>query len=276
MNNLTSERQSYIDTIEDLKKQFKQYENLDPDFYLHILYDTLNYQNCREYDFVNALSRKYVLERKKAHNLFGNLIDNYDGMEIQYMFGIVKEKDKEFIFIDLDENVFTVRGIPNITVRHDDPVSAILNDDGSVDIYWKYRSKKLMNEDRLLDQKYSEKKENLRSNTKKDSATFQKAYLGDYNVLIVTGNNGPVYRDMLMNCGIKADFIDPFEKSPVHLKHALKRPDFVIICTDSTPHYVLELLEEDQGNKYVLVYNSNEDNVYLRLKFAIADYQYNY
>lgn len=197
-------------------------------------------------------------------------------MDIQHMFGVMKEKGNEFFFIDLDENAFTVRSFPNITVRHDDPVSAILNDDGSVYIYWKYRSKKLMNEDRLLDQKYSEKKEKLKYNTKKESVSFQKAYLGDYNVLMVTGNNGSVYRDMLMTCGIKANFIDPFEKSPVHLKHALKRPDFVIICTDSIPHYVLELLEEDQDDKYVFVYNSNEDNVYLRLKFAIADYQYNY
>ncbi|MFD1068257.1 coiled-coil domain-containing protein [Oceanobacillus locisalsi] len=275
VNSLRSKNQSYMNTINDLESQLKRYENLDPDFYLHILYDTLNYRNCREYDFVNVLSRKYVLERKKAYHLFGSPNENDDAMSISYMFGVIKESDNAYFFHDLEENVFTVRSFPNIAVRHDDPVSAVLNEDGSVDIYWKYKSKKLMNEDRLLDQKSSKKKEKVKSNTDKKEKV-KKEYLGDYHVLIVTGTNGSNYRDMLQQLVEKAVFIDLFEKSPVHVKHALKRPDYVVICTDSIPHHVLDFLGEEQYNKYIFVHNANEDTIYLRLKSEIAQYQFHH
>src|SRR5699024_8066525 len=82
-------------------------------------------------------------------------------------------------------------------------------------------------------------------------------HLGDYKVLIITANEGNKYQQFLRNHGLVATWFDPYEKSPVHAEQQMVSHDIVLICLDSIPHYITNLIGKNSEVKYQFLKNHN-------------------
>ncbi len=130
-----------------------------------------------------------------------------------------------------------------------------------------YETEQMMNVDKRL------YKQNKTQDVSQQTKQFY--YLGDYKVLIITANGGNKYKQMLSNHGLKAYWLDPFEKSPVHAEQLLVSHDIVLICLDSVRHHIIKLVRDAPEVKYQFLKHHNEEIIYNRVSLVIRQYSYN-
>jgi len=238
------------------KQMVNSFDNMEPSVLLQFLYDDLTVNNLNSYKMVQALNRKYVLMRR-------NSIGQSGKKEIHYklIYGHMKNRNT---FIELNEREYNIKKLPEVKVNRGDPVAAIENDDGSVDIIWRFET----NEHMKVDLNSVVKEKERKRKEPKESVYYED--LGDFRVLIVTANDGKKYQERLRKHQLNALWIDPFEKSSTHIRNEMGKSDFVLLCVDSMPHSVLDLIDEKEPKeKYQFLKNHNEEIVYNRIRLMV-------
>ncbi|MBS4174409.1 hypothetical protein [Bacillus sp. FJAT-49736] len=256
----TAAKKTHI--IQDLQKQIEKYKELDSEFLLQTLYENLSLENLYQYHLSEKLTRKYKSMLKthfyrKKHEL------DYSKVTVN-LFGYIKKSDNdEYVFVDLDLNEYKISYHPGHTLYENTPAAAFQNSEGVVDIYWYYSSEKLMLEDSKEEAGALAK--NKRTGKTKEKKTFE--YIGDFSVLIVTSLNGVRYKNRLHKHGINASWIDPYEKSPLHVKNMMEVSDIVILCVQNMPHSVLDFINREK-EKYHFIVDHNEEKIVDKVKAA--------
>src|SRR5699024_4059467 len=111
------------------------FDQFAPEVILEILHENMDLTNYHSYRLAHALNRKFISFKKLDRN---NHVER--GTAHSSLFGYVNTNDNTFI--DLNNHEYQVRFTPQIKIYAGDPVAARLNPVNSVDITWKYNTKR--------------------------------------------------------------------------------------------------------------------------------------
>lgn len=263
---LQKRTQLLSDEIKELKEMINNYQNESPKVLIENLYERMVLDNIFDYTLANQLVRKYKILKRKFHDIKKGKTYWYDYDKTLY--GYLLKQDEIFLFIDIYGNKHDINHLPEINKSDGDPASAFDNEDGSVDIFWIYETESEMLKDVKIKKKSYEKLVSIDENNIIETKSIQEyEFIGEFKVLIITSVNGVRYRNRLENHGIIANWIDPFEKSPVHVRNQMLSNDIVLMCVEAMSHYVLDFVEEN-NEKFQFITNHNEDVIVSRTRYA--------
>lgn len=256
---ITKDNSTKDEKIKELELKLLKYEEMNPHFILNNLIQGINKENAHLYHQVEVLTRKYnEVLRKVFEESFNETTD----IKSETIYGYVKEKSEDFIFIDLNKTEYQINAYIGV-LEDEKPSAAYLNQDGTVDIYWYYKSEKIMQYDVMHTMERSKSEPISQQDIR---LLFEQ--LGNFNVTIISTRNGRRYRDRLRYHGVNAIYVDPFEKSLIYVRNAIRKSDIVVICTENLPKNLYSTIENDNGDKYHYLKNHNEDIVFETVKMA--------
>lgn len=283
-NEFKKDKSDLLDNIKDLesdikkeseqKNQFRSqmiearnelisHRGLDIATTLEKLHEELNVKNVLEYGLLASLVRK---ERVLRKTISYSRLNNGKSIK-QVIYGHVAKIDGAYTFIDLEKVQYSVGAYPNMKHLNKKAASAFLKDDGSVDVFWIFTNLTEMLDSRHeVTQQWQSAKKQI--TYKPDKLDFEK--LADFKVIIVTSLNGDKYKKRLLKHGVQANWIDPFEKSPVHVKNEIATADIALLCVKNMPHSILHTIEEMDNEKIQFLINHNEETVYKKTRFAAS------
>jgi hypothetical protein len=115
-------------------------------------------------------------------------------------------------------------------------------------------------------------KETVVQKKKQKQAQEEKDYhfIGPVNVLLVTNKNGIKYRERLRKHGVNAEWMDPYEKSFVHIRNRSNSYDVVLLLEDAMPHEARQLIDEFKKipDKVQTMWEAKADDVVARVRYV--------
>lgn len=207
------------------------------------------YVNIRAWMKLNRLNKQYIIEEKTE---YGFLVKNR-----------ILSNDKWY-FTTTDSRSFEVVGYSTKSLEIGIPVSAIVDETNDTAIVvWSYETEEEM---------HKERKENVHKkpikHTQKSMEDYE--YIGPISVLLVTSKNGIRYRDRLKKHGVMVEWMDPYEKSIVHIRNKANSFDMVLLLEDAMPHDARTLIEEfknEDSDKVQTMYHHKEETVVARVRY---------
>lgn len=244
------------------RQVIEAYTDINPDFILHTLIESLSPDNYKQYSLANDLSRK-LRRIEKGLRLANKLQKNEDVDTGNELYGHLYKKFDDFLFVDLEGNKYTIAGKPNYGgYTNGIPATAYLVGDDAVVVSYVYRKylKEFSREAEISQNTKTKEKED-----KKDKDQFEP--IGDFRVLIVSSRNGIKYRDRLKLHGLNADTVDGFEVKARTLE-LMDKADVVILCVDSMTQTFNDYAKQQNDPKYQYIYRANEEKVVSRVIYA--------
>ncbi|MGM9929261.1 MAG: hypothetical protein ACI35P_15060 [Bacillus sp. (in: firmicutes)] len=239
--------------VTELMQEVAGYRGDDISKLIEILDENLTVDNFYMYKGVEQLAHK-VRSRKE---LFYRLRKQDVADEVEFE----SFTDSGFIVQDGGQDFFRsvtgtrrrINGCVGYHYEDGDPCVGLVNEDGSIYIHSFYKTEYEMRNARS---KSTSKSNKGLSKSKKDYD-----YIGDFSVLVVSVPKvGKRYRSRLQLHGMAADWIDAYEKSPVHVRGEMRKYDVVLLCTDCIPHTVTMGLDKSATN-FEYVTDDTEDKM---------------
>lgn len=244
--------------ISELEEETVSLKSFEPSHILQEAYDRLTFDNFYKYHLINNLYRKYKTIKSDFYTQ-----ERKVKKERPKEFGYIDLSKENHSFISLQGEEFDIRHIRIREYSNGDPVFALVTNQGEVDIIHKFSSVDEMTEEIQLNKSMEKNKKETNEKTDQDALE----YIGDFKILIVTAKNGHRYKTRLEKHGLTANHIDPYEKSPKHVRESMNAADIVLMCKDAMPHYVRDLAE-DNSDKFQFIANPNEETLVIRTKYA--------
>lgn len=263
IKNESAQKNQFRSQMIEARNELIRHRGLEITTTLERLYEEMNAKNVLEYGLLTSLLRKERILRKTINY---SRLNNGKSVK-QIIYGHVKKIDGEYTFIDLEKEQYRISIYPNMKNLNDKAASAFLKDDGRVDVFWIFT-----NISEMLDSRHEVTRQWQSAKDQMTDKVDRKEFelLADFKVIIVTSLNGDKYKKRLMKHGIQADWIDPFEKSPIHVKNEIATADIALLCVKNMPHSVLHTIEEMDSEKIQFLINHNEETVYKKTRFAAS------
>jgi len=256
-----NERLTEIDDLQEMMRKNKEAaEGISPEFMLQTFIDSVDRSNFHRYELAFELTRK--IKQMRQINAISRKNESQGEMYYEdRLFGNVFSDEKGCKFIDINGFEYNVDNDDYLRYKYKNgsSVSAVPVSDSTVKIVYIYKEEFKKEFVREAEVSHSTNK------SKVDRSIYH--YIGDFNVLIVSSRNGLKYRDRLRLHGLKANWIEGFEKEK-RAKELMEKADVVILCIDSVSHAFSDFAKDQNDPKYQLIYNHNEDKVVSRVIYA--------
>ncbi|GIN66371.1 hypothetical protein J41TS2_17920 [Bacillus sonorensis] len=256
-----NERLTEIDDLQEMMRKNKEAaEGISPEFMLQTFIDSVDRSNFHRYELAFELTRK--IKQMRQINAISRKNESQEEMYYENrLFGNVFSDEKGCKFIDINGIEYNVDNDDYLRYKYKNgsSVSAVPVSDSTVKIVYTYKEEFKKEFVREAEVSHSTNK------SKVDRSIYH--YIGDFSVLIVSSRNGLKYRDRLRLHGLKANWIEGFEKEK-RAKELMEKADVVILCIDSVSHAFSDFAKDQNDPKYQLIYNHNEDKVVSRVIYA--------
>ncbi|MEC0269728.1 hypothetical protein [Paenibacillus anseongense] len=182
-------------------------------------------------------------------------------VDSRMLYGYVMKTGDEYHFYSLENGLYRVHAHDS-TFETDLPVKAEIIHEYEVRIVKQYSYHFVPRGSSSI--KGSNKASNLES--KKGNDNPFALLSNPINVLIIGSKNRSKYIKSLAKYGFTINWYDGYEESPEVLKSKREGIDVVIICTGHSPHFVLDLFQDDDA-RVEKVYKENVNSIYHRIRY---------
>ncbi|QFT87576.1 Chromosome partition protein Smc [Bacillus sp. THAF10] len=228
-------------TNREQAKQLEKWHNLSPELLLQHLYESMSLKNHQQYFDTISLHRKFrwMQSTIKRHN--ARYIKDK-----QPIFGALTKKEDGWWLKGPSGEYWKITSHPPIHLKEGTPVlaSQIGN---RVEVITIYQDEIEQKRDSIKIEKERESTRG-RNNNHSSPEFVQKFPPHAYNwsVLLVTSDNGSRYQQFLSEQGFQVDWIDPYEKSAIHVHQQMAAHDLVLLDLGHIPHVVTNLVPQDE------------------------------